>query len=59
MLVYKCKNYGDFDISGRKSVTAGVVVSNTTESRKKVGRYWVRIWVNVILFVHTLELCKK
>ena len=55
IIVYKCKKYGDFRISGRLLAIAGLVFSNTTEARKKGGKSWVRIWKKVILFVCTLE----
>ena len=43
------KKYSVSGISGRKSVTGGPVVSNVTKSRKKVGRFWVRICSNIFL----------
>ena len=43
ILVYIGKKYGVVGISDRKSLTAGLVVSNITESGKKVGSFWVRI----------------
>ena len=38
ILVYVGKKYGEFDLSGRKSMTTRFVTSNSTESSKKVGR---------------------
>ena len=36
--MYDLEKYGGFGVSGRTSATAGFVISNITESRKKVGR---------------------
>ena len=44
MLICEGKKYGNLGIFSRKSATAGNVVSNATESNKKVSRSWVRIW---------------
>ena len=55
IFVYIGKIYGHFSITGRQSATAGLVARITTESRRNLGRPWVRLLLKVILFVFALE----